>query len=61
MEKDFIKVVCIDESDPLEYKVLEDRNVGSLNELFQFLNSKYSKHTEVGIRWLLLPSKVTIQ
>ena len=60
MEKDFIKVVCIDESDPLEYKVLEDKNVGNLNELFQFLDSKYPQHIKNGIRWLLLPSKVTI-
>ena len=60
MEKDFIKVVCIDESDPLEYKVLEDKNVGSLNELFQFLDRKYPQHSENGIRWLLLPSKITI-
>lgn len=60
MEKDFIKVVCIDESDPLEYKVLEDKNVGSLNELFQFLDRNYSKHSDIGLRWLLLPSKVTI-
>jgi hypothetical protein len=60
MEKDFIKVVCIDESDPLEYKVLEDKNVGSLKELFQFLDKKYPQHIENGIRWLLLPSKITI-
>lgn len=60
MEKDFIKVVCIDESDPLEYKVLEDKNVGSLNELHQFLDKKYPQYIDNGIRWLLLPSKVTI-
>lgn len=60
MEKDFIKVVCVDESDPLEYKVLEDKNIGSLSELHQFLDKEYPKHIGIGIRWLLLPSKVTI-
>ena len=60
MEKEFIRIVCIDESDPLEYKILEDSNKGNLDEVHTFLNERYSKYKGTGIRWLLLPATVTI-
>ena len=60
MEKEFIRIICVDESDPLEYKILEDSNRGNLDEVHTFLNERYSKHKGTGIRWLLLPATVTI-
>ena len=60
MVKEYIKIVCIDESDPFEYKVLEDTNKKNLDELHKFLEDNYHKHTGAGVRWIILPAKVTI-
>ena len=60
MQKEFIRIICIDESDPMEYKILEDSNKGNLDEIHSFLEKNYTKHKGVGIRWLLLPATVTI-
>ena len=60
MTTEFIRIICIDESDPLEYRILEDSNKGSVDEVNIFLKDNYSKHKGVGIRWLLLPATVTI-
>ena len=49
----FFKVVCVDESDPMEYKILEDVNRKNLNEVHDFVQQKINKH--IGAKWLLLP------
>lgn len=53
MEVEFLKLVCIDESDPLEYKILEDINRRTLQEIHEFVSSHYEKHK--GAKWILLP------
>ncbi len=60
MERNFVRVICVDESDPMEYKILEDVNKGTLDEVHTFLEETYYKHIGSGIRWLLLPAIVTI-
>lgn len=52
MEKEFLKIVCIKE-DPMEYQVLEEANRGNLDEIQEFVNSRFDKHK--GARWILMP------
>ena len=54
----FFKLVCIDESDPMEYKILEDVNRGTLDEIHEFVSRKMNKH--IGAKWLLLPCSYKI-
>ena len=51
-KQEFIRIICLDENDPLEYKVLEDVNKSNLQEAFDFINQKFSLHKNK--RWLLL-------
>lgn len=53
MEQEFLKIVCVDESDPMEYHVLEDVNRGSLQEVHEFIKERYEKHK--GAKWIMLP------
>ena len=53
MEKLCFKVVCIDESDPFEYRVLEDVNRGNLDEVHDFINKRIKQH--IGAKWMLIP------
>lgn len=55
-EKTFVKLVCIDESDPFEYRILEDVNKGSLDEVHAFVQENFDKH--YGAKWILLPCVV---
>lgn len=55
-KKEFIRIVCLDENNPLEYKVLEDVNKSNLKEAFEFINQKFSLHKNG--RWLLLPGVI---
>ena len=44
MENLFFKVVCVDESDTFEYRVLEEANRGSLKEVHDFVNERLEQH-----------------
>lgn len=58
VESEFLKIVCIDESDPLEYKVLEDANRSNLQEVHEFIAARYEKHK--GARWIMYPCSCSI-
>lgn len=58
MRSEYFRIICIDESDPMEYCVLEDVNRGSLEEVHKFLDKNYEKHNKQGVRWLLLPASI---
>ena len=53
MEQKFLKIVCIDESDPMEYRILEEANRGNLQEVHEFIKERYDKHK--GAKWMMLP------
>ena len=61
MDNEFFRIVCVDEGDPLEYKVLEDSNKGNLSEVHRFVDENFHKHYRNGVKWLLLPAIVSIQ
>lgn len=53
------KLVCIDENDIFEYKVLEDVNKSSLDEVHIFVKKNIHKHKNA--KWLLLPCEVALK
>lgn len=53
MENLFFKVVCVNDSNPMEYQVLEDVNRGNLDEVHEFVTQMYEKH--IGSKWMLIP------
>lgn len=55
-DKIFFKLVCIG-IDPFEYKVHEDVNRGSLDEVHQFIDDNIHKYP--GAEWKLIPMTVT--
>lgn len=59
VHNEFFRVVCIDEGNPFEYRVLEDVNRGTLEEVCDFLKENYSKYSSVhGVKWLLLKGNI---
>lgn len=58
MEKYYFKLVCVNENNPLEYEVLEDVNVATLNEVHAYVVNRINKHTHPELtKWMLLPIK----
>lgn len=57
----FFRVVCVDEGNPFEYKVLEDANKGTLTEVHKFLDDNYYKHCGAGVKWMLLSATATVK
>lgn len=49
------KLVCVDESNPLEYEVLEDLNAQDLKEVHNLLESKIVKYNINNTKWMLFP------
>lgn len=49
----FYKLVCVDESDPLEYQIFEDINCGCLEEVHEYVTKNIGKHKNA--KWMLLP------
>ena len=49
------KLVCIDDSSPLEFAVLEDKNCGSLKEVYEYMSHNIYEHDLSSCKWLLLP------
>lgn len=58
MEKYYFKLVCVNENNPLEYEVLEDVNVATLNEVHAYVVNCIHKHKHPELtKWMLLPIK----
>lgn len=58
MEGYFFKLVCIDDTNPIEYCVLEDTNKKTLNEVHDFVSEHIKKHTPENSKWLLMPMRM---
>lgn len=53
----FFKLVCVDETNPLEYEVLEDVNVGCLDDVHKFVTEHIGNYQPDKTKWMLLPMK----
>lgn len=54
-EKVAYKVVCIDDSSPFEFQVLDDVNRGTLNEVCERIAENGKKFDSARCKWLILP------
>lgn len=52
-EKKYFKVVAFDDNNVFEFKVEEDSNVGTLEDVHKFMDKNIDKHPSC--KWLLLP------
>lgn len=52
MEKQFFKLVCLNEDNPFEYEVLEDVNRGTLDEVHDYVKENIHKHKSG--KWILI-------
>ena len=51
-KKTFYKVVCIDENDVFEYRILEDVNKDTLDEVHNFVKENINKHKNARLLFL---------
>lgn len=49
------KLVCIDDSSPYKFKVLDDVNKRSLEEVYRYLEDNFEKYDIQTCKWLLMP------
>ena len=57
MSNYYFKLVCVDEQNPLEYEVLEDVNLDSLDDVHKYVEDHIKDHTPETNKWMLLPMK----
>lgn len=57
MDAYYYKIVCVDETNPLEYEVLEDVNVGCLEDVHKFVTEHIGNYQPDKTKWMLLPMK----
>lgn len=58
IEKYYFKLVCVNENNPLEYEVLEDVNLSTIDEVHKYVIEHFNKRTLPEMtKWILLPMK----
>lgn len=55
MEDYYFRLVCVNDTDPIEFCVLEDKNVKTLEEAHDFVLKNINKHISQKTKWLLIP------
>ena len=55
MENYYFKVVCIDDTNPLEFMVIEDKNLGTLDDVHNFISERILQNDPTRAKWILLP------
>lgn len=53
----FFKIVCIDDNNVFEYRINEDTNRKTLDEIHEFVKQNINKYPNC--KWLLLPCEIT--
>lgn len=60
MDNYYFKLVCVDEQNPLEYKVLEDVNLDNLEDVHKYVKEHFDIHSSEQIKWMLIPMRKII-
>ena len=55
MEGYAFKLVCVDENNPLEYRVLTDENFEDLDKIHEFIQRHIHEHNPDFTKWMLIP------
>lgn len=53
----FYKLVCIDDSNPIEYRVLLEKNISTLDEAHEFVQIHMHEFIPNLVKWMLIPFK----
>lgn len=53
------KIVCVDENNPVVYKVLDDVNKDNITEVCQYLKSNYNNFDLINCKWIIIPISKT--
>lgn len=57
MDAYFFKLVCINENNPFEYEVLEDVNIGTLDDVHKYISEHIKNYAPESTKWILLPMR----
>lgn len=49
------KIVCLDENNPIEYSVLDEVNVGNIDEVCEYLKENYDNFNLDICKWTIIP------
>lgn len=55
MDNYYFKLVCVDEQNPFGYRVLEDKNLNSLNDVHEYVEKHINTQTIETVKWILIP------
>ena len=62
MKENFaFKIVCVDENDPIEYKILDDVNKDNITEVCQYFKSHYNDFCLKNCKWVIIPIPKSIK
>lgn len=52
----FFKLVCVNENNPIEYEILEDVNLGNLDDVHSYMKTHFGNYKNPECtKWMLLP------
>lgn len=57
MDNYYYKLVCVDDTNPMEYQVLLDKNVSTLDEVHAFVERHIHEYILDLVKWILIPFK----
>ncbi len=49
------KIVCLDENNPIEYSILDEKNVGDMNEVCKYISRNYKKFNLDVCKCIIIP------
>ncbi len=49
------KIVCVDENNPIEYSVLDDVNVGDMDEVCKYISKNYKNFNLDVCKCIIIP------
>lgn len=55
MNSYYFRLVCVDEQNPIQYSVLEDETIESLEDVHKFIEDHLYSHTPELTKWMLIP------
>lgn len=59
MDNYYFKLACVDERNPLKYDVLEDVNLGTLEDVLKYVKEHFGNRPPENTKWIILPMKKT--
>ena len=55
----FFRLICLDETNPLHYSILEEENFGNIQDLHEYMDNHIDDHHPDRSKWILLRQSKT--